>query len=43
MSYVIIMIYINITNFVLISQPEKDHSMIEMHCLKNDVIFSKQF
>ena len=32
------MIYINITNFVLISYLEKDHSMIETHCLKN-VIF----
>ena len=39
MSYAIIMIYINITNFVLISQLEKDHSMIETRCLKNDVIF----
>ena len=33
------MVYINITNFVLISQLEKDHSMIEMPCLKNVVIF----
>ena len=37
------MIYINITNFVLISLLEKDHSMIEMHSLKNVNIFSKQF
>ena len=33
------MIYINITNFVLISSTEKDNSMIEMHCLKNVVTF----
>ena len=33
------MIYINITNFVLISYLEKDHSMIETLCLKNVVIF----
>ena len=39
MSEAIIMIYINITSFVLINQPEKDHSMIEMHRLKNAVIF----
>ena len=32
------MIYINITNCVLISQLEKDHSMIEM-CRLKDVIF----
>ena len=39
MSYAIIMTYINITKFVLINQLEKDHSMIEMRCLKNIVIF----
>ena len=37
MPQAIIMIYINITNFVLISQLEKDHSMIEMRRLKNVV------
>ena len=36
------MIYINITNFVLISQLEKDHGMIETRRLKN-VVFPKQF
>ena len=39
MSQAIIMIYINITNFVLISYFEKDHSMIETRRLKNVVIF----
>ena len=39
MSQVIIITYINITNFVLISELEKDHSMIETHRLKNVVIF----
>ena len=39
MFQAIIMIYINITNFVLISSTEKDNSMIEMHCLKNVVTF----
>ena len=34
------MIYINITKFVIISELEKDHSVIETHCLKN-VIFSQ--
>ena len=33
------MINLNITNFVLISQLEKDDSMIETHCLKNVIIF----
>ena len=33
------MIYMNITNFVLISQLEKDQSMTERHRLKNTVIF----
>ena len=33
------MIYINITNFVLISSLEKDRSMIETRRLKNVVIF----
>ena len=37
------MIYINITNFVLISKLEKDHSMIETHHLKMLLFFSKQF
>ena len=35
MSQATIMIYINITNFVLISKLENDHSMIE----KKNVIF----
>ena len=39
MSYAIIMIYINITSFVPISELEKDHSMIETRPLKNVVIF----
>ena len=30
----IIMIYINVTNFVLISLPEKDHSITETHLWK---------
>ena len=42
MSYEIITVYINTTSFVLISQLEKDHSMIETRRLKNLVIFSKQ-
>ena len=29
MSQAVIMIYINITNFVLINELEKDHSVIE--------------
>ena len=33
------MIYINITNFALISELEKDHCMIETCCLKNVIIF----
>ena len=33
------MIYINITNFVLISELEKDHSMLETHCVQNVAIF----
>ena len=33
------MTYMNMTKFVLISQLEKDHSMIETHRLKNIVIF----
>ena len=32
------MTYINITNFVLINQLEKDHSMTERHRLKNVVM-----
>ena len=39
MSEAIIMVCINITNFVLISKLENDHSMIEKHRLKNVVIF----
>ena len=35
------MILINITNFVLITQIEKDHSMIEMRCLKMLLLLSK--
>ena len=30
---------VNITEFVLINELEKDHSMIETRCLKNVVIF----
>ena len=39
MSQAIIMIYINITNFVLISYLEKDHSMTETRHLKNVIFF----
>ena len=39
MSQTIIMIYINITSFDLISYLEKDHSMIETRGLKSVVIF----
>ena len=39
MFYAIIMIYINITNFVLISCFEKDQSMIEMYPNNFKVIF----
>ena len=39
MSKAIIMIYINITSFALISKLEKDHSMIETRRLKNIAIF----
>ena len=35
------MILINITNFALITQIEKDHSMIEMRCLKMLLLLSK--
>ena len=38
MSQAVIMIYINITNFVLINELEKDHSVIESRLWK-DVIF----
>ena len=34
------MIYINITNFVLFSELEKDHSMIEICRLKNLLLLS---
>ena len=33
------MTYINITKFVLINQLVTDHSMIEMHRLKNVIVF----
>ena len=36
------MIYINITNFVLIRLLEKDHSMIEIRCLKMSFFLYKQ-
>ena len=39
MTQAIIVTYINITNFVLMSQLEKDHSMIETCCLENVVTF----
>ena len=39
MPYLTIMIHINITSFVLISQLEKVHSVIETRFLKNVVIF----
>ena len=39
MSKAIIMIYINITGFVLINELEKGHSVIEKRRLKNNVIF----
>ena len=39
MSWVIMMTCINVAEFVLISQLEKDHSMIEARRLKNVVIF----
>ena len=39
MFQAIIVIYINITNFVLISLLEKDHSMVETRLLKNVVFF----
>ena len=35
------MIYINTSNFVLINYLEKYHTMIEMRCLKNVVVFIK--
>ena len=39
MSYSIIMIYRNITNYALIGLLEKDDSLIEKHHLENIVIF----
>ena len=36
MPQAIFMIYINITNFVVISELEEDHSMIETRRLRND-------
>ena len=35
------MIYVSITNIVLISWLEKNHSIIEMHRLKNVIYFQK--
>ena len=39
MAQAIIMIYVSITNFVLISLLEKDHSIIETRRLKNVISF----
>ena len=39
MFYAIAAVYINVTSFVLISQPDKDHIMIETRYLKKNVIF----
>ena len=39
MSQAIGMIYINITNLILISKLEKDQRMIEMRRLKNVIFF----
>ena len=39
MFYAIAAVYINVTSFVLISQPDKDHIMIETRYLKKIVIF----
>ena len=33
------MIYLDITSFVRMIQLETDYSIIEMHCLKNAVVF----
>ena len=43
MSQAIIIIFINITNFVLISKLEKDHSMIETRRLKNVCAVKKNY
>ena len=39
MFYAIAAVYINVTSFVLISQPDKDHIMTETRYLKKIVIF----
>ena len=39
MFYAIAAVYINVTSFVIISQPDKDHIMIETRYLKKNVIF----
>ena len=39
MSQAIILLYISITNFILINKLEKDQSMIETGRIKNVVIF----
>ena len=41
MSQAIILIYINIPNFVLINELEKGHSMIETHRSKNVNFFQR--
>ena len=42
MSQAIIMVYINVTNLVLINKLEKDHSTIETSHLKSVAIFSQK-
>ena len=42
MSQAIIMVYINITNLILINKLEKDHSTIETSRLKSVAIFSQK-
>ena len=39
MSFAIIMIYINDTNFVLIKKNKKDHSIVETCRLNNAIVF----
>ena len=43
MPQVVIVIYINITNFVLISELEKYHSMTEMRHLKSCYFYPNNF
>ena len=43
MPQAIVMTYINITKFALINELEKDHSMIEMCCLKNVIFIQNNF